>query len=194
MAMLRRCIVSPCAAHDLRGLVTERTLGVSSIDDADDNNGDDKNVVPHMTKDSTTAKGAAAAAVGRSTAKASLDRGHGQRKSTTNDDDDESARIEVRKRILAGRQKAGLGQEPKGAVESKGQLSGAQVATPKELCKASQKAQPEEGLGSSVDASSLLEGRASRAKAMFGEREVQNTHSQTSRNETRKEKGAEGHI
>lgn len=190
--MLRRCILSPFAAHDLRGLVTERTLGVSSIDDADDDHNSNTDVIPRMSKSSTAAKGAAAA-VGRSFAKVSLDRGHGQRKSTINDDD-ESARVEVRKRILAGRQKAGLGQEPKGAVESKGQLSGAQVVTPKELCKASQKAQPEKGLGSSVDASSLLEGRASRAKAMFGEREVRNMHAQTLRNELGIEKGEEGHI
>jgi hypothetical protein len=185
MAMLRRCIVSPCAAHDLRGLVTERTLGVSSVDDVEDDNGYGNDDVVHCRSQISTTQGAAvkaaAPSAGRSAAKASLDRRNGQKKSRTIDDDEKSARIEVRKRILAGRQKAGFSGDKKvlnrpEATESVNESVSSKVTRPKELSQAGHKVQQEEDFSTcaSVDASSLLEGRASRAKAMFGEREVRN--------------------
>jgi len=182
MAMLRRCIVSPCAAHDLRGLVTERTLGVSSVDDVEDDNGYGNDDVVHCRSQISTTQGAAvkaaAPSAGRSAAKASLDRRNGQKKSRTIDEDEKSARLEVRKRILAGRHKAGFSGDKKvlnrpETTESVNESASAKVR-PQELSQAGCKFQQEQDVstGTSVDASSLLEGRASRAKAMFGEREV----------------------
>jgi hypothetical protein len=105
VAMLRRCVASPFAAHDLRGMVVERTLGVSADDDVAPD--DDANRAPGADRQA----GAAAAAEETVSAGAG---GHGRGSAASNG----AGAVAARSRVVAGRVAGVTGYRKKLVLEA----------------------------------------------------------------------------